>query len=119
MGRLCRYDEHGEHAASTLGSTSVEGCAFGLRLRDLRQGLAEVVPLESAEYQECRSYVWELGERIGETRAQAFLQEFGAALPLVQQANATTKEVKPADKLRASRSMLSRTSSRTTGVGPR
>lgn len=74
---------------------------------DLDAALTEVVDTESPEYEQCRYYVRELEGKLGSSRAQHFLQEFGKILPLVSEANEITREVRPKDRLRLSLEVMS------------
>lgn len=67
---------------------------------DLELALAEVVPSNSESYQKCKFFVREMQDRIGQEKAQSFLQEFGKVLTLVEEANAIAKEVRPCEGLR-------------------
>ncbi|KAF4724545.1 hypothetical protein FOZ62_032142, partial [Perkinsus olseni] len=57
---------------------------------------------ESPEYDEAVQFADELAERIGDARAQEFLQNFSRELPLVAEANALTSALRPHDRIRFS-----------------
>lgn len=73
----------------------------------LESALGEVVQDDCAEYEQCRVYVRELEARVGSTRAQVFLREFARTLPLVDEANEITQEVRASDRLRFSVEVVS------------
>ena len=56
--------------------------------------------MDCPEYEQCLLYVEELKDRVGEAESKNFLQDFAEALPLVEEANELTKELRPMDRLR-------------------
>mmetsp|Transcript_23971 Transcript_23971/g.53982 ORF Transcript_23971/g.53982 Transcript_23971/m.53982 type:complete len:1025 (+) Transcript_23971:51-3125(+) len=66
----------------------------------IEEALHEVMQDDSPEYKECHAMVDSLQDRIGTERVEVFLQEFGKALPLVEEGNLISQEVRCKDKLR-------------------
>eukprot|EP00746_Dinoflagellata_sp_MGD_P142257 gnl/MRDRNA2_/MRDRNA2_75219_c0_seq1.p1 gnl/MRDRNA2_/MRDRNA2_75219_c0~~gnl/MRDRNA2_/MRDRNA2_75219_c0_seq1.p1 ORF type:complete len:1186 (+),score=279.21 gnl/MRDRNA2_/MRDRNA2_75219_c0_seq1:125-3682(+) len=74
---------------------------------DLESALTEVVDEQCEEYVQCRTYVRELEDRVGRDQAQDWLKDFAKLLPLVQEANEITAEIRPQDRLRLSIEVVS------------
>lgn len=74
---------------------------------DLEHALGEVVAEDCDEYAQCRVYVRELEDRVGEARAQVWLQAFAKVMPLVQEANEISRAIRPRDRLRLSIEVVS------------
>jgi len=66
----------------------------------IEEALQEVVHEDSPEFADCRAMLDSIQDRIGSLKVKAFLQEFGMALPLVEEGNLITSEVRPQDHLR-------------------
>jgi hypothetical protein len=66
----------------------------------IMDALGEVVQDDTPEYQECRAMMDVLQDRIGTQKAHDFMKEFSLKLPLVQEANMITEDVRPDNKLR-------------------
>jgi len=62
---------------------------------EMQDALAEVIPHQSPEFVECHSLMENIADRIGRDRAQVFLQAFGRTLPLVEEGNLLTAELRP------------------------
>jgi len=67
---------------------------------DCHEALAEVVHDDQPEFIECRAMMDSLQDRVGHQVVQAFIKEFGQALPLVQEANLMTSELRADDHMR-------------------
>lgn len=64
----------------------------------LENALGEVIPESSPEYQQVHFFVEELADRIGQVKANSFMQAFTKAAAQVEEANTITQEVRPDDQ---------------------
>eukprot|EP00928_Gymnodinium_smaydae_P028524 TRINITY_DN21727_c1_g4_i1.p1 TRINITY_DN21727_c1_g4~~TRINITY_DN21727_c1_g4_i1.p1 ORF type:complete len:852 (-),score=197.37 TRINITY_DN21727_c1_g4_i1:98-2653(-) len=67
---------------------------------DIEQALHEVIDVTSDEFSHARAMMEAFEDRIGATQSRAFLEEFSRALPLLQEGNLITNEMRADDRLR-------------------
>eukprot|EP00746_Dinoflagellata_sp_MGD_P166360 gnl/MRDRNA2_/MRDRNA2_96189_c0_seq1.p1 gnl/MRDRNA2_/MRDRNA2_96189_c0~~gnl/MRDRNA2_/MRDRNA2_96189_c0_seq1.p1 ORF type:complete len:1191 (+),score=233.88 gnl/MRDRNA2_/MRDRNA2_96189_c0_seq1:70-3642(+) len=75
--------------------------------KQLDTALGEVVAQESADYQQCRIYIGEMKTRLGEKRAQKFLEDFGRHVPMVQEANEYANEMRSKEQYKIQLEVMS------------
>mmetsp|Transcript_89964 Transcript_89964/g.233290 ORF Transcript_89964/g.233290 Transcript_89964/m.233290 type:complete len:919 (+) Transcript_89964:2893-5649(+) len=79
-------------SAAEGGPTAIGGDQLSALFKT---ALNEVLPESAEAYNHCLAYVQLLGERIGETKALSFFKKLRKLLPLVDEANAITAELRP------------------------
>eukprot|EP00933_Yihiella_yeosuensis_P055706 TRINITY_DN5458_c0_g1_i1.p1 TRINITY_DN5458_c0_g1~~TRINITY_DN5458_c0_g1_i1.p1 ORF type:complete len:670 (+),score=153.70 TRINITY_DN5458_c0_g1_i1:293-2011(+) len=67
---------------------------------DVQEALFEVFDPEADEFRDCQELIGTIQDRIGPEAAEDFIQSFGSLMPLVEEGNLITAEVRPQDKLR-------------------
>eukprot|EP00929_Paragymnodinium_shiwhaense_P083642 TRINITY_DN44644_c0_g1_i1.p1 TRINITY_DN44644_c0_g1~~TRINITY_DN44644_c0_g1_i1.p1 ORF type:complete len:924 (+),score=248.62 TRINITY_DN44644_c0_g1_i1:61-2832(+) len=111
-GRVLVNGRHPEpHREMKHGDRIIFGHAFALRLviplkahddddaLHLADALIEVVHEDPDAMADCRSMLQNLEDQIGEQKVQEFLSKFSEVLPLIEEANLISHEMRPQDNL--------------------